>query len=160
MKRLLSSLALVCLVAVPAVADKVTDKDMAEFKALVEKCATSWATLNPDNVAALYAKDADLVFFDLAPLKYTGWSEYDTGVREQFKPFESLALTTQNDLRVRREGKMAVTTGTIHAVVKMKSQAAPMEFDARQTLVWERRNGKWLIVHEHISAPLPPHTEG
>jgi ketosteroid isomerase-like protein len=30
-----------------------------------------------------------------------------------------------------------------------------MELDARHTAIWERRGGKWLVVHEHISVPLP-----
>ena len=29
------------------------------------------------------------------------------------------------------------------------------EMDGRHTAIWERRGGKWLIVHEHVSAPLP-----
>jgi hypothetical protein len=30
-----------------------------------------------------------------------------------------------------------------------------MKIDCRHSAVWVRRRGKWLIVHEHISAPLP-----
>jgi len=29
-----------------------------------------------------------------------------------------------------------------------------MEFDGRHTIVWEKRNGQWLIIHEHVSKPL------
>ena len=29
-----------------------------------------------------------------------------------------------------------------------------MELDIRHTAIWEKRGGKWLIVHEHVSAPL------
>jgi ketosteroid isomerase-like protein len=38
----------------------------------------------------------------------------------------------------------------------MKGAPDPMEMDARQTLIWEKREGKWAIIHEHNSAPLPP----
>jgi ketosteroid isomerase-like protein len=29
-----------------------------------------------------------------------------------------------------------------------------MDLDVRHTAIWEKRGGKWLIVHEHVSAPL------
>jgi ketosteroid isomerase-like protein len=29
------------------------------------------------------------------------------------------------------------------------------EIDARHTAIWEKRGGKWLIVHEHVSVPMP-----
>ena len=159
MKKLMFAALLVCVSVLPAMADKVTTAETAEFKALIDKSATAWSSLNPDNAAALYAKDADLVYYDLAPLKYTGWSEYDKGVRQVFAGFETLMLTPGSDLKVSRAGKVAWTTVTYHAAVKMKGTATPMELDARQTLIWEKRDGKWLIVHEHISAPLPPGPE-
>ena len=160
MKKLVFAVMLACVSVVPAMADKVSTAETAEFKALVDKCAAAWATLKPDNVAPLYAKDADLVYFDLAPLKYTGWAEYDKGVRQVFASFETLALTPGTDLKVSKSGKVAWTTGTMHATAKMKGTTAPMELDARQTLIWEKREGKWVIIHEHLSAPLPPGPEG
>jgi ketosteroid isomerase-like protein len=30
-----------------------------------------------------------------------------------------------------------------------------MEVDGRHTAIWEKHGGKWLIAHEHLSAPLP-----
>ncbi len=30
-----------------------------------------------------------------------------------------------------------------------------MELDCRRTAIWETRDAKRLIVHEHVSAPLP-----
>jgi ketosteroid isomerase-like protein len=29
-----------------------------------------------------------------------------------------------------------------------------LEADTRQTAIWEKRGGKWLIVHEHVSVPM------
>ena len=26
--------------------------------------------------------------------------------------------------------------------------------DFRWTVIWQKEDGKWLIVHEHVSAPL------
>ena len=52
-------------------------KEADEFGGLIKQYYTAWSTLDPDRAAPLYAKDADLVFFDIAPLKYSGgWQEY------------------------------------------------------------------------------------
>jgi ketosteroid isomerase-like protein len=34
-------------------------------------------------------------------------------------------------------------------------KGSEMAFDGRDMKIWERRDSKWLIVHEHLSAPLP-----
>ena len=155
MKKLVLAALLACVSAFPAIADKVTPGEMAEFKGMIDRYALTWSTLNPDSAGVLYAKDADLVFYDLAPLKYAGWSEYNKGVRDVFAGFETMTLTPSTDLKVTRQGKIAWTTVTYHTSVKPKG-GDPMQMDARQTLIWEKRDGKWLIVHEHFSAPLPP----
>ena len=41
-----------------------------------------------------------------------------------------------------------------HLSAAMK-QGKPFDFDGRDTVIWEKRGGRWLIVHEHVSAPLP-----
>jgi len=55
-----------------------------EFKTIIQHYWEAWSTLNPDNAASMYAKEADTVFFDLAPLKYNGWEEYSAGVKKVF----------------------------------------------------------------------------
>ncbi|HLG13249.1 MAG TPA: nuclear transport factor 2 family protein [Blastocatellia bacterium] len=125
------------------------------FKALIDRYYAAWNTLNPDNAAQFYAKDADLVFYDIAPLEYKGWSEYKAGVMTAFfNNMTSGKLTPNDDLKVTRRGNVAWTTLTFHLSAKPKAGGA-MELDARHTAIWERRGGKWLIVHEHISTPLP-----
>jgi len=125
-----------------------------EFKALIDRYYAAWNTGNPDNAAPLYAKDANLIFYDLTPLKYTGWSEYDRGIRNVLASFASAKFTAQPDLKVTRHGTIAWTTVTWHLSGKKKSGEA-VELDGRQTAIWENRHGQWLIVHEHFSAPLP-----
>ena len=125
----------------------------AEFKALIERYYSSWNTGDPEKAAPLYAKDSDLVFYDLTPLQYRGWAEYDAGVRKVLGSFESAKFTPNDDLRVTRRGRIAWTTLTFHLSGKKKSGEA-VELDGRHTVIWENRGGKWLIVHEHFSAPL------
>lgn len=128
----------------------------AEFKAMIAQYYTAWSTLDPDKAAKYYAKDADLVFYDIAPLKYANWAEYRAGVIKAFtETMSSGKLTPNDDLRVTQRGNVVWTIVTFHLSATPKAGGASMEIDCRHTAIWEKRGGKWLIVHEHVSAPLP-----
>jgi uncharacterized protein (TIGR02246 family) len=128
----------------------------AEFKKIIEEYYAAWSQLNTDAPAKYYAKDADLIFYDIAPMKYNGWKEYHDGVQKYFFDTATSAKLVPNmsDLKVTRRGDVAWTTVTFHLSVTPKAGGA-MELDARHTAIWERRDGHWLIVHEHVSVPLP-----
>lgn len=151
MKRLIFVLLLLTAFCAPALAQGNGD----DITALVKGYYAAWNTLNPDNAGKFYAKDADLVFFDVAPLKYAGgWKEYSETFKKEVLPgFTSLVLTPGNDLRVTRKGNIALATLTFHLAAKQKDGQA-LEFDGRHTLVWEKRGAQWLIIHEHVSKPL------
>ena len=42
-----------------------------------------------------------------------------------------------------------------HGLAANMKQGKPLDLNCRDTVIWENRGGKWLIVHEHFSAPLP-----
>jgi ketosteroid isomerase-like protein len=140
--------------AVSAAAPKSGDPE-PDFKALHAKVDAAWESLKAENAAPYYAHDSGLVFYDAAPLKYDGWAAYRDGAQKLFLDgATSLKFNVNDDLKVMHRGKIAWTTRTMHLVANMK-QGKPVEFDCRDTCIWENRGGKWLIVHEHVSAPLP-----
>ena len=127
----------------------------AEFKAMIAQYYAAWSTLDPDKAAKYYAKDADLPFFDVAPLKYKNWADYRAGVIKAFtETMSSGKLTPNNDLKITQRGTVVWTTLTFHLSATPKTGGS-MELECRHTAIWEKRGGKWLIVHEHVSAPLP-----
>src|SRR5271165_7675039 len=76
--------------------DKTKAKAKAEhydFHPLMTQVWEAWSTLNPDNAARFYSKDGERTFFDLAPLKYTGWTEYSAGVKKMFADYSSAKFT-------------------------------------------------------------------
>ena len=157
--KVISAGCLAMLTAIAASAQtKQTSPKMAleaEFKALINEYYTTWSTLNPDNAAKFYAKDADIVFYDVAPLKYNSWAEYKAGVIKAFtETMSSGKLTPNNDLKINQRGNIVWTTVTFHLSATPKAGGS-IEVDCRHTAIWEKRGGKWLIVHEHVSAPLP-----
>ena len=163
MKRtLFKTISASCLVVLMAIAASAQAKKApakmaleAEFKALIDQYYTAWSTLDPDKAAKYYAKDADIVFYDIAPLKYNSWAEYRAGVIKAFtETMSSGKLTPNDDLKITQRGNIVWTTVTFHLSAKPKAGGA-MELECRHTAIWEKRGGKWLIVHEHVSAPLP-----
>jgi ketosteroid isomerase-like protein len=123
------------------------------FNKLVDQYYAAWNSGDPEKAAPLYAKDPNLVFYDITPLKYTGWKEYEAGVRGVMSSFASVSFTPRKDLSVTVSGSVAWTTLTFHMSGKKKTGES-VEVDGRHTIIWENRGGKWLIVHEHFSVPL------
>ena len=142
-------------IAKPAKEKVKTNTD--EFTTLVADYYKAWNTLDLQNPAKYYAKEPGLIFFDIAPLQYKGWNEYQAGVKKLLDGFTSFKLIPNDDLVVTRKGKVAWMTLTFRISGKQKTGPA-MELDCRHTAIWEKRKGNWLIVHEHVSAPLPPMT--
>ncbi len=95
----------------------------APDKAYLQKIWDGWSTLDPANVAKYYASGPH-VFFDIAPLKYGSWDEYEKGVKNVLAGYKSAKFTVNDDATF------------------------------RWTMIFENQDGKWLIIHEHVSAPL------
>lgn len=121
-------------------------------KALMDAIWAGWSSGSPANVAKYYAKGPH-AFYDIAPLKYNSWAEYEKGVVGVLSGFQSLKATVNNDAQIHRHGSLAWGTATVHHVDVMKN-GSKSEGDFRWTVIWEKNGADWLIVHEHISAPL------
>jgi len=153
-RRSLLMAAAVLVVALPVWAQQPKGPAAkTDFKALVERYWAVWGTGDIAKAGEMYAKDADLVFYDLEPLKYRGWAEYSKGVIPNvLEKFASVTFTVNDDLKATARGNVAWTTVTVHVDGTLKA-AGPMKADIRHTAIWERRGGRWLIVHEHVSVP-------
>jgi len=128
--------------------------DDATFRKLIDGYCAAWSSGNPANAAKFYAKDNNLVFYDLAPFSYSGWKEYDAGVRKEFLDnAASASLTAGKELKVTRHGNIAWTTVPMHISVKMKD-GKTIDSPVRYTGIWEKRGKTWLLVHEHLSVPM------
>jgi uncharacterized protein (TIGR02246 family) len=129
--------------------------DDAPDKALMQQVLDAWSTMDPSKPAIFYSKSPDNVFFDIAPLKYNGWSEYEKGVTQVFTEYSALKLTVNDDARVHKDGKLAWSTATFRFDGTHKDGSKESS-DARWSAVWQKEGGKWLIVHEHVSLPAGP----
>jgi ketosteroid isomerase-like protein len=128
--------------------------DEATFRKLIDGYCAAWSTGNPANPAKYYARDSGLVFYDLAPFQYNGWKEYAAGVQKEFlESSASLSLTAGTDLKTTRRGNVAWTVVPMHLVDKSKD-GKTVDIQIRYTGIWEKHGKNWLLVHEHLSAPL------
>ena len=125
-----------------------------ELRALVPKIVASWESMDTAKIEPYYATDADLSYFDLVPMKYNNWAEYRVGVKKAlFDPNRSIKLKMNDDLRVHSRGRLAWATFTFGADI-VNQQGAASHLDGRWTMVLEKRASGWIVVHEHVSAPL------
>ena len=67
----------------------------AGIRKTLEKMFAAWSDLDPAQAAPFYAKDPGLVFFDIAPMKYTGWAEIAAEVPKALAAYRSLKLTSE-----------------------------------------------------------------
>ena len=121
-------------------------------KALMQKIWDGWSTLNPANTEQFYAKGSH-VFYDVAPLKYASWDEYAAGVKKEFGGYKSAKFEVNDDAQIHPAGEYYWGTATVKS--DMTSGTGKREMSTfRWTVLWHKQDGKWLIVHEHVSAPL------
>ena len=119
--------------------------------ALMQKIWASWSTLDPANVAQYYATGPH-VFFDIAPLKYNSWEEYEKGAKGVLAGYKSAKFTVDGP-EIHPHADVVWGTATIKE--EMTTKAGKVEMgNFRWTVIWGNEDGKWLIIHEHVSSPL------
>jgi ketosteroid isomerase-like protein len=119
--------------------------------ALMQTIWDGWCTLDSAKVAKYYATGPH-TFFDIAPLKYDSWDDYEKGVKTVLANYQSAKCTVE-DANIHLHGDLVWATAIIKN--QMTTKAGKIEMGAfRWTVIWQDEDGKWLVVHEHVSAPL------
>lgn len=128
--------------------------DDATFRKLIDGYCAAWSSKDLNTVSKFYDKTDGLVFYDLAPFSYGSWKEYDAGVRKALLDnADTISLIPGKELKVTRHGNIAWTTVPMHVTAKMKD-GKTIDEPVRYTGIWEHKGKNWLLVHEHLSAPL------
>jgi ketosteroid isomerase-like protein len=121
----------------------------APDKAYLQKILDGWSSMNPANQKEYYAQ-GDRLFFDIAPLKYNNWSEYQSGVTELFKSYNSMKLTLNDDAQIHHEGNLTWAAATVKEDAVTSTGKHELG-TFRWTILFQKLDGKWLVVHEHTS---------
>ncbi|MFC5065329.1 YybH family protein [Actinomycetospora atypica] len=110
------------------------------------------------------AKDLDAIMEHIAPdvvsyeqageLEYRGADAVREVCREGLDAADEVTMSTPG-LTVRVDGATAVSWG-LDRVAGVGPDGEPFEVRSRGTRVFARRDGRWLLVHQHVSVPAGP----
>ena len=137
-------------------ADKPT---VAEFQKRINEYGKRWTmtdgAIDLTKLDEFYAPDENVVIFDIAPPGVSvTWVAHRKGLdKELFSTLKAHKLVPRQDVTLRLVGDTAaVTTFTFDYAIERKD-GEKLVGTGRQSNVWERRKGGWVIVHEHSSPP-------
>lgn len=153
--------AMVALVGGRLPADQKADQPtVADFQKRIDEYGRRWTmtdgAIDLTKLDEFYAPDEGVVIYDFAPPGVsTSWAAHRKGLeRELFSKLRVNRFVPRQDVTVRLVGdKAAVTTFTFDYENQEKG-GKKFKITGRQSNVWERRGGNWVIVHEHGS-PVP-----
>jgi ketosteroid isomerase-like protein len=126
-------------------------------KAYLQSIWDGWASSDLDKQGQFYAQGPGHLFFDVAPLKYNSWDEYKAGVAPSLKEAPKVTYAVNDDMQIHPEGKVTWVAGTL-TMAGTSPQGQKESLTLRWTAVLEQQDGRWVITHEHVSAPAeaPP----
>jgi uncharacterized protein (TIGR02246 family) len=156
MKRLvaLSVLVLACVSLLWTPRAHTAPDDEAEIRELYDRWAKAARTHDVNAVMSIYPPGKVVVAYDIvAPLQYIGNDAYRKDYEEFFAQYEGPIDIQYRDLRIVAGDRVAF----IHALERISGTLK----NGQKSDVWTRAtsglrkiNGKWLIVHDHISVPV------
>jgi ketosteroid isomerase-like protein len=153
--RLSRQILLLALTAAPAVAQSATDRrSAAEIRGLFEQFNVAWERRDATFIDRYYAHDTTGVFF-FERRQLAGWARVDTLYRNMFASAARGRVRSLYDvLDVGARGNVGWLAANFRLEVIEPSGDTTVD-EGRQTLVFERRNGRWVVVHRHTSFQAP-----
>jgi ketosteroid isomerase-like protein len=100
---------------------------------------------------SFYAKQPDALFFWERKMQYS-WEQINSTMDDLVRFVAKIKLTT-GEFRAGGSGDTGWFAATFHAD-RVTPDGKQFSSDGRWTVVAQRINGRWLIVHEHTSFPM------
>jgi ketosteroid isomerase-like protein len=132
-----------------------TDTSKTRDTAQIRACIDGWAeSLRAKDVGGLVAHYApDILAFDLAPpLEHRGQA-YERGFKEWFATFKGPIGFEVRDLDITVGGDVAFSHSLNH-LSGDRTSGEHTDVWVRATCCFTKRDGKWLVAHEHVSVPF------
>ncbi|HEX9580451.1 MAG TPA: nuclear transport factor 2 family protein [Gemmatimonadales bacterium] len=153
-----SRLLLVFAALAPSLAGAQSDVDRrsaAEIRALFQQFNAAWERRDPAFINRYYAHDSAAVFF-FERRQLVGWPRVDTLYRNMFANAARGEVRSRSDiLDVGARGDVGWLAANFRLEVIEPSGDTTVD-EGRQSVVFERRNGQWVVVHRHTSFQAPP----
>ncbi len=146
--------AVASLTGMLALANVARADDKADIAALEKRVAAGIEAKDADAVMANYIPGDSLVVFDLIPPRqYTGSDAYKKDWAGVFAGCADSPKFEISDLDITADSKLAFS----HSIQQFSCTDAKgnkMQMTMRATDAYRKVKGKWVIVHEHLSAPI------
>jgi uncharacterized protein (TIGR02246 family) len=140
-----------CVTATPV---QASSADETAIRALETRFAAAFNAKDIDAIMKVYVPDDSLLVFDVVPPRqFAGAKAYRKdweGFLGQFKGPPKFEIT---DLHVVTAGPLAYSHSIQH-VGGTDTKGQPIDITVRDTAVYRKIKGNWLIVHEHVSVPV------
>jgi ketosteroid isomerase-like protein len=143
--------ALMSMVAVKA---RAAGDDAAQIRELEARLIAAYQVKDLDTIMSSFLHGPSLFVFDvIPPRQYVGWDAFRKDWKDYLDGFSGNPKVEMTDLTVVTDGKLGFghyiqqVTGTLKGGQNFAG-------NFRITDVYRKINGKWLIVHEHVSVPV------
>ena len=159
MRLTLAAFFIVILAFIPVAAQTGIPRGDVEAQAVLkaaESFVEAFNNLDWERFRITFADDATVFFPSEVPVRANGRTEIEAGFKPMFgedkkrgggPPYLHIE---PKDMKVQVAGDVAVMT--FHLPRK--------GYVARRTIVWQKRGGRWLIVHLHASGVELPKADG
>jgi ketosteroid isomerase-like protein len=140
--------------ALSGAAAHATPADDAQIRTLEDKFAAGVNAKNVDAIMKVYDPSKDLIVFDVVPPRqYLGAVAYRKDWQGTLGGFAGPVVFAITDLFVATSGDMGYSHSIQH-LTGTDPHGGKVDMTVRVTDIYRKRAGKWLIVHEHVSAPV------
>lgn len=137
------------LTPMPAKADAATD-----IKALQDNFIAAFKAKNLDGIMKFYVPDETLFVFDVVPPRqFVGAAAYRKDWQEFLDSLDGPITVEMTDFAVTADNNLAYGHSIQRVAGKMKD-GKNADFTVRVTDVYQKRDGRWLTIHEHVSVPV------
>jgi uncharacterized protein (TIGR02246 family) len=124
------------------------------FTALLETRVEACRTKDIDLLMSLYSPD--IVYFDIVlPHQFVGADAVRSNFMRWFAEYQGDIGLETHDLSVTVDGDVAFAH-MLHADSGTRRGGQDMEVWLRATVCARRIDGRWQIIHEHVSFPMNP----
>ena len=140
--------------AMLALANPARADDKAEIDALEKRVGAGIEAKNADAIMANYVPGDSLLVFDIIPPRqYTGWDAYKKDWTGFLNGCADSPKFDISDLDITADSKLAFSHSIQHLSCT-DAKGNKMDMTLRVSDAYRKIKGKWLIVHEHVSAPV------
>jgi uncharacterized protein (TIGR02246 family) len=129
--------------------------DATHIRHAIAEWGDAFCAKDPERLTALYARDA--VSFDAIPPFREGIESMKTKVLQCLPYFPDRFGMETRDLTIHVGGDLA-GTHWLWRFTDLPPEHPAGQTWMRSTALWQRRDGHWLIVHDHCSLPFDPET--